>query len=168
MYKSSFQKRAFNLRSFITALRELFVNLSDWRKLRAQPSIDPGFSEKIMLAVTQVNDCRYCSYVHTRKALNAGVPQAEIRSIMGGDLEHSPQDQLVALVFAQHYAESAGKPDDQAFRQLERTYGQDSARKILAYTRIIYFANLLGNTFDKLLYYLGILGRRRPTSKPAR
>jgi AhpD family alkylhydroperoxidase len=164
MTAGSFQKRTLSRRAFIAGLGEIISSLSDLRFLRKQPAIQRSFTEKIMLAVTQVNDCRYCSCVHTRKALNAGVSEAEVRSLLEGGLEHSPSDQLIALAFAQHYAEREGHPEGQALRELEKTYGSESARQILAYIRIIFFANLAGNTFDKFLYHLGLVGRNKPSS----
>ena len=35
--------------------------------------LDPAFRERLFLAVTQVNGCRYCSYYHARQALLIGV-----------------------------------------------------------------------------------------------
>jgi AhpD family alkylhydroperoxidase len=168
MIAGSFQKRTLSRRAFVAGLREIISSVSDLRILRKRPAIRGSFSEKIMLAVTQVNDCRYCSYVHTRKALNAGVSEAEVRSLLEGGLEHSPSDQLIALAFAQHYAEREGHPEGQALRELEKTYGSETAREILAYIRIIFFANLAGNTFDKFLYQLGWLGSNKPSSKTDR
>jgi AhpD family alkylhydroperoxidase len=168
MTAGSFQKRTLSRRTFVTGLGEIISSVSDLRIFRKLPAIQGSFSEKIMLAVTQVNDCRYCSYVHTRKALNAGVSEAEVRSLLEGGLEHSPSDQLIALAFAQHYAERERHPEEQALRELEKTYGSETAREILAYIRIIFFANLAGNTFDKILYRLGLLGRNKPSSKTDR
>jgi AhpD family alkylhydroperoxidase len=168
MTAGSFQKRTLSRRAFVAGLGEIISSLSDLRIFRKRPAIQGSFSEKIMLAVTQVNDCRYCSYVHTRKALNAGVSETEVRSLLEGGLEHSPSDQLIALAFAQHYAEREGQPEEQAIRELEKTYGYETAREILAYIRIIFFANLAGNTFDKILYRLGLLGSNKPSSKTDR
>jgi AhpD family alkylhydroperoxidase len=168
MTAGSFQKRTLSRRAFVAGLGEIISSVSDLRVLRKRPAIQGSFSEKIMLAVTQVNDCRYCSYVHTRKALNAGVSEAEVRSLLEGGLEHSPSDQLIALAFAQHYAEREGHPEGQALRELEKTYGSETAREILAYIRIIFFANLAGNTFDKFLYQLGLLGSNKPSTKTDR
>jgi AhpD family alkylhydroperoxidase len=164
MTAGNFQKRTLSRRAFVAGLGEIISSLSDWRILRKQPAIPRSFGEKIMLAVTQVNDCRYCSYVHTRKALNAGVSEVEVRSLLDGVFEHSPSDQLIALAFAQHYAVSEGHPEAQALRELERTYGSESATVILAYIRIIFFANLAGNTLDKFLYHLGLMDRNKPSS----
>jgi len=36
-------------------------------------SLDKKFRERMMLAVTEVNGCRYCRYAHTRIALFCGL-----------------------------------------------------------------------------------------------
>jgi AhpD family alkylhydroperoxidase len=40
-----------------------------------------------MLAVTAVNQCRYCSYAHARMALLAGLSTEEIQALNDGVLE---------------------------------------------------------------------------------
>jgi AhpD family alkylhydroperoxidase len=122
--------------------------------------VSKAFAERIMLAVTQVNGCRYCHYGHTRAALRAGVSEAEIRSLTLGALDQLPAEELVALVYAQHFAESGGRPDLEARQRLQETYGPETARDIMAYIRMIMMGNLLGNTFDALLSRLA----RRPAA----
>jgi hypothetical protein len=68
-------------------------------------------------------------------------------------LEQSPSDQLVALAFAQHYAEQADHPDEPDLQRLQDSYGPQATSELLASISLIYFANLLGNTFDKLLHH---------------
>ena len=48
--------------------------------------IPAAFRERLMMVVTEVNGCRYCSYFHARAALAAGVSQEELRSLLGGNL----------------------------------------------------------------------------------
>ena len=152
MSKTRFEKRTFSLYSFWTGLGKVLAHSADLYHMRKRPRIERSFRERIMLAVTQVNDCRYCSYVHARMALQAGLSEQEISELLEGDLEHSPPDQLVALAFAQHYAEQAGRPDQLTLERLQDSYGPESTNEIMASIRVIYFANLLGNTFDKLLH----------------
>jgi hypothetical protein len=78
---------------------------------------------------------------------------------MSGELLKAPQDQQVALLFAQHYAEFAGQPDAQAVGRLVETYGPDKAKGIIAYIRMIMIGNAYGNAFDAL--------RHRLKGKPA-
>ena len=113
--------------------------------------VSKPFAEKIMLAVTQVNGCRWCHYAHARIALTAGVSAAELRSLMALALGDFPQEEAVALAFAQHYAESADRPDPAAWRRVVDAYGAPTAADILTLIRMITIGNLLGNTFDAFL-----------------
>ena len=77
-----------------------------------------------MLAVTEVNGCRYCSYFHTQVSLKAGLKNEEIKRALDGDFKDAPQEELAALYFAQHYAESAGKPNLDAVQCMKDAYGE--------------------------------------------
>ncbi len=116
--------------------------------------ISKAFAEKIMLAVTQVNGCRWCNYAHTRIALRAGVSEAELHSLLKLELGDFPPDEAVALAFAQHYAESSDHPDAAAWRRVVESYGPDTAQDVLALIQMITAGNLLGNTFDAFLFRL--------------
>ncbi|MBU1878793.1 MAG: hypothetical protein KJ734_07575, partial [Chloroflexi bacterium] len=59
--------------------------------------------------------------------------------------------EAVAVLFAQHYAETGGRPTPEAQQRLLDTYGPDTARDIMAYIRMITLGNVVGNTFDALL-----------------
>lgn len=149
--KAAFTKRIYTWPAFKAAVGEAFGNMDDLRQASRRGRVDRAFAEKIMLAVTRVNGCRYCAYGHTRAALAAGVPEAEIQCLMSGDLGCFPEQEAVALAFAQHYAESACRPDPQALQRLVDYYGPETAADIQAYLRMITFGNLYGNTFDALL-----------------
>lgn len=101
--------------------------------------------------MTQVNSCRYCSYAHTRLALQAGVSETELYDLLVGEFSHLPEHELVALLFAQHYAEQADRYDATAWQRLQDAYGVNAASDILTHIRVITFANLYSNTFDALL-----------------
>jgi AhpD family alkylhydroperoxidase len=112
------------------------------------------------VAVTQVNGCRYCSYAHTRMALKAGVTEDELRQLLAGQFDQLPAAEIIALAFAQHFAEQAGQHDSAAWKRLAEAYGSDVAQDILVYIRLISLANLYDNTFDALLGQLA--GRSAP------
>jgi AhpD family alkylhydroperoxidase len=145
----SFNKRIFNVHTLNEAVSDAVAHAGEMRSPHGR--IDRAFSERIMLAVTQVNGCRYCSYAHARMALQAGIPEGDVRAMLQGDLSAASASELPALLFAQHYAETSGHPDAEAEQRLLETYGPDTARTILAHIRMIMMANLLGNTFDALL-----------------
>lgn len=160
--KRPFQKRIFTPASLRATVREAFGQMDDLRRAARRGRVSKPLAEKLMLAVTRVNGCRYCAYGHTRAALALGVPADEIRRLMAGDLGSFPPEEAVGLAFAQHYAESQGQIDPAAWRRLVEAYGEETAQDILPYLRMITFGNLYGNTFDALLSRLA--GKPAPGS----
>ncbi len=107
-------KRLCKTKDFYRLLQDLISSAGATRRLPKEERISKLFQERIMMAVTEVNGCRYCSFFHTRVALQAGMAKSEIQRVLEGDFEDAPQDQLAALYFAQYYAETAGIPNDEA------------------------------------------------------
>lgn len=116
--------------------------------------VSPQFRERLMMAVTAVNQCRYCSYFHARESLRVGLPAAEVRHLLDGQINHAPEEELLALLYAQHWAESDGCPDPAARQKLHDTYGPERSAAIETVLRMIRTGNLLGNSTDWLLYKL--------------
>jgi AhpD family alkylhydroperoxidase len=155
MNTSAFSRRIYSWPDLKTAVGDVFGHMDDLREAVRAGRVSKAFAEKIMLAVTRVNGCRYCAYGHTRAALASGVEEGELERIMAGDLGGFPEQEAIALAFAQHYAESACQPDPAAWQRLVEYYGTDTGKDIQAYLRMITFGNLYGNTFDALLSRLG-------------
>lgn len=105
---------------------------------------DEKFQERIMLAVTSVNNCPLCSYAHTEMALKTGMNDDEIKSLLSGEFPNIPDDELKAVLFAQYYADVRGKPNKDAWEKIVKEYGIDKAECILAAARIMMFGNALG------------------------
>jgi len=105
-----------------------------------------------MLAVTSVEGCRYCSYFHSRLALKCGVSQEEIKKLLSGDFKDCPEGEAIAILYAQHWAESNAHPDPEADQKLQEIYGFEKAEAIHLMLRMIRLGNLLGNTWDYFLY----------------
>ena len=143
-------KRLYKPKEFKRLLEDLMSSVGDTRKQPKDQRISHKFSERIMMAVTEVNGCRYCSYFHTQVSLRAGLKEEEIHRVLAGDFEGAPQYELTALYFAQHYAESGGKPNLEAVQCLEDAYGKAGAKEIIAYIRAIMIGNAWGNMFDAL------------------
>jgi len=156
-----FSKRIYTPRSLIGDLRGILAHSDDLRSAARSRRISRAFTERIMLAVTAVNGCRYCSYGHARSALASGVSQEEIDLLLSGEVGHVGPQEAPALLFAQLYAESGGHPGPEAVQKLTEIYGQERARDIQSYIRMITLGNLTGNTFDALLSRL----RGRPAKR---
>jgi AhpD family alkylhydroperoxidase len=146
-----FHRRIFSPTSFLKSFDEAMDHVGELRNARRDGLVDQAFLERIMLAVTQVNGCRYCSYAHSKAAVAAGVPADQVRELLEGNLNTAPDSELPALFYAQHFAESEGEPELEMTRRLEEVYGVDKARGIEAAIHMITMGNLLGNTFDALL-----------------
>jgi AhpD family alkylhydroperoxidase len=149
--KKVFQKRIFSPASFLKSFAEAMDRVGELRSARRAGLMDQAFLERIMLAVTQVNGCRYCSYAHSKAAAAAGIPADQVRALLEGNLSTAPEDELPALFYAQYFAESKGAPEPEMTCRLQEVYGAQKAGGIEAAIRMITMGNLLGNTFDALL-----------------
>ena len=115
-----FMKRLYGPRAFCRLLTDMLINIGDMRKAGKANRVSREFSERIMMAVTEVNGCPYCSYFHAQVALKAGINIEEIDRTLAGDFKDAPGEELAALYFAQHYAESGGKPQPDRNRSSAR------------------------------------------------
>ena len=148
-----FKKRTYrNPREFFTDLLFPLQNRKRLKELKHSGLISPAFMERLMLAVTEVNGCRYCSYAHARQALKIGISQKEISQLLSGDTSGCAQEEAVAIAYALHWAESEAHPDPEAVQKLQATYGLPKAEAIHLVLRMIRLGNLTGNSFDYLLY----------------
>jgi AhpD family alkylhydroperoxidase len=130
------------------------------KQAKKQGLITEAFQERLMLAVTAVHGCRYCSYFHTKQALKSGITSQEISRLLSGDVDNCPEEEAVAVIYAQHWAESDARPNPEAYRKLLQTYGAKKTEAINLALRMIRLGNLLGNSWDYLLYCLSF-GRWR-------
>jgi AhpD family alkylhydroperoxidase len=166
-------KRTFSRRLY-TGWDELFDDLRfvmgsrHLGKRAIRELVPPDFRERLMLVVTGVNGCRYCSYGHSLAALKAGVPQEQIDELSAGLIPSgAPREEVTALLYAQHWAECNGRPEPQATACLEEIYGTDQAGAIHVLLRMIRIGNLLGNQADYILYKLsfGLWGLRKDEAR---
>jgi hypothetical protein len=88
-------------------------------------------------------------------ALEEGIPPEEIERILASEIGDFPEEEAMALVFAHHWAETAGHPHAEAERRFRDYYGPQVSADILNWMRMISFGNLAGNTWDAILWRLG-------------
>ncbi|UCD85799.1 MAG: carboxymuconolactone decarboxylase family protein [Deltaproteobacteria bacterium] len=150
-------------RSFGEFWTDLKFLSSNVKKLNSLRLISPAFRERLMLAVVSVYGCRYCSYIHTREALRIGINKEEITGILSGSTENFPEEEAIALIYAQHWADSNADPEPESIQRLVETYGSEKAGAISFALRIYRVSNLFGNSLDYLLdkVSLGKLGKMR-------
>jgi AhpD family alkylhydroperoxidase len=155
-----FKKRRYKrLKNIFADLWFPIRNGSRLRETSRKKLVSPAFRERLMLAVTAVNGCRYCSFFHTRQALKSGLTAEEIGDLLAGDVANCPPDEAIALAYAQHWAESDAHPDPEAVQRLQQAYGHQKTEAIHLILRMIRMANLLGNSWDYLIYRISF-GRK--------
>jgi AhpD family alkylhydroperoxidase len=106
--------------------------------------LSPKFIERIMLAVTEVNDCTICSYAHTKMAIESGMSNEEIQNMLSGVIDDVPADEVAAVIFAQHYADTRGNPTLESWLRIVEIYGIFKAKGILGSIRTIMIGNAYG------------------------
>ena len=127
-------------RIIVNAMR----SIPDIKRARRSGEMTTPFMERVMLAVTEVNGCALCSYYHTRVALENGMNAEEIKGMLGGEFADVPQEELPAILFAQHYADTRGKPSKEAWERVSAVYGETGAYGVLAAIRMIMMGNAMG------------------------
>ncbi len=154
-----FRRRTYRSpRQLLRDIRSVMRRRSDMRNLMHGDTISASFRERLMLAVTEVNQCRYCSYYHAKQALVEGLSEDELQALTEGEFDNSPAQERPALLYAQHWAEADGSPDEEACARITEIYGAETANAIDLALRVIRIGNLMGNTWDFLLYRVS-LGR---------
>lgn len=141
-----FPRRTATLRRLAPWIPEILLNapglLSAYS--RVGNSLDPRTRERIILAVTEVNGCRYCAWIH-----------GSWQDFLGEGINRADAEQAV-LTYARACAE-AGKPLDPT--PLTAQLGPAGVRELRATVAQIEVSNLVGNTVDGLL---ARLTRKRP------
>src|SRR6056297_1801030 len=95
-----FKKRTYRSWSeFINDIKFLFKNRKTIKGINNGKLINKTFQERLMLAVTGVNNCRYCTYYHSRLALESGISSDELGEILEGTVEKAPENEQLALLY---------------------------------------------------------------------
>lgn len=137
----------FTSREYFQFFLRIFSLIGRAGKVKA--SLSPEFSERIMLAVSSVNQCSACSYLHTQAALEKGVQNEVIKAILEGDLGSFSDEEMPAVLFGQHFAETRGQVSEEAKSRFSQAYGPDLALKIESYITLVCFGNLCSNTVER-------------------
>jgi AhpD family alkylhydroperoxidase len=143
-----FKKRTYGFRSFFHDAFKVMKSSSQIREVMRSSRISEQFRERIMLAVTAVYGCIYCEWTHTKAALSSGCAEEEIVDIMENDFGSCDPEEIIALAFAQHYAETNGNPTDEAWNKLVEQYSNQKANDIVLFIKMVTVGNLLGNTVE--------------------
>lgn len=146
----TFYKKIYSVSEGYTIMVNAFRSMRSMSKAKKNKKLENEFIERIMLAVTEVNGCEVCSYAHTRMALEQGFSQEDIQQLLSGDTSKVPAVEGSAIMFAQHYADSRGRPSFESWQRLIEVYGDLKSEGILGAIRIITMGNAFGIPYSAL------------------
>jgi len=150
--KNKFKKKVFSPGRFFTDIGFLIWHSPGIIGAFKDKHIGKAFIEKIMAVTTAVNGCVYCSWFHAKQAVDSGISEDEIKNMMSLQFQADADEyELMALLYAQHYAETDRHPDPEMTKKLFDHYGKKTAKHIILVIRIIFFGNLFGNTWDAVI-----------------
>ena len=131
----------------------LFVLRNNIQLLRVYTGgLPPTLRERLMVAAAAVYGCRFCSWLHTREALRIGVDKEELARLVGGIMEGCPEEYNIAVLYAQHWADSNAHPNPEAVHRLEETYGIEKAKLVNVVLRPIRLILFLEDLWRFFLY----------------
>lgn len=142
------EPRYFSKRTFIACVFDAAHMIVKYNK--ALRTIDRKRKTNVMLAVTYVNGCRLCSHHHAKELIKAKATKEELSSMLDGTFSKVDPDDLLAVTFAEHYADSGGNYEPETFEKVKETYGEKEAYGILASVRVIMFGNMSGISIGNL------------------
>ncbi len=148
----SFDKRIFTAKTFLKDFSSLLLNFPKMIEVVRNKKISRVFMEKIMTVTSAVNGCVYCIWFHSKMAVESGISEEQVRNMLNLQFQAGATEfETMALLYAQHFAETNRNPDHEMTRELIEYYGEETANHIFLVIRVIYFGNLYGNTWDAVL-----------------
>jgi AhpD family alkylhydroperoxidase len=163
MRSATYDKKIFSPSILFRDLWFLVRNAPAISRAMRNPDVGRAFAGKIMMVVTAVNGCTYCTWFHAQEAATSGMSNDEITQMFDLQFKASASEHdLPGLLFAQHYAETNRSPTPEMTMRLDAFYGHKTARDIMLVIRLIFFGNLLGNTFDA--FPARLRGQKAPAS----
>lgn len=137
-------KELYSVKEFYWISYQCMRTIKYMYRAKRNKELDPKIIERIMLKVTEVNECDICSYAHAKMALEKGMSNHEIQKLLSGIMDDVPEDELTAVLFAQHYADSRAHPTKESWERLIEIYGLSKAKGILGSVRTIMMGNAYG------------------------
>jgi len=147
-----FRKRTASLPTLAESVTMAAVHAPALLCAYVRPSTSRALREKVMLAVTFVNDCRFCRWVHTGMALRHDVDLETLHHVLDKETFGSvASEEAVAILYAKHFADTLRRPTREAEQALARAFRLPQRVELRAYIHGIYLANMCGNAFDAWL-----------------
>ena len=155
----AYRRRTLSILALFAALFRLLIRLPRIVAVHASAKrLRPTLRETLWLAVTEVNGCRFCAYVHEGMAAASGLSPEEIRLLAAGEADSLPgldDAETLMVAYARAWADTEGTPPPGLVDQLAEALTLAQVADLHALLITVDFANRAGNTADSLLHRLG-------------
>jgi len=147
-----FKKRTITAAQLLGSLASLTPELGTFYRVWIRQDIDPGFREQLMLAVSKLNGCRFCSWGHHEWATIAGVPDEELARLEQMESSGFDRRKWVAISYVRALVQgNFRRMSPELRRAMQHKYSPREIREIELIARIMDIGNRSSNTFDAML-----------------
>jgi AhpD family alkylhydroperoxidase len=150
-YFGGFRSRTQTLGEWLAGIRWILVRRSDVWAIAVKHRMEPALREAVMVAVADVNACRFCSYAHQTHALHLGLSEEDVALIAAGSPALSDAGLAAATAYARERAEVGFAPVAAEQRgPLVAVLGARAADDVEVVARLMHAANMAANAMDAL------------------
>ena len=147
-----FRKRTITTRQLLGDVISLTPSVGTIYRVWLKHEIDPGFREELMLTVSELNHCRYCTWAHHEWAQMVGVSDEELAQVEQLDPKGFDRRKWLAISYVRAMVSANfGRIDDVLVGEMKTNYSAQEIKEIDIVARIMDIANRSANTWDALL-----------------
>lgn len=147
-----FRKRTITTRELIGSTVSLTPSVGMIYRVWLKHEIDPGFREELMLAVSELNHCRYCTWAHHEWAQMVGVSDEELAHVEQMDPSGFDRRKWLAISYVRALVTAKfGRVDKELVREMNAKYSPMEIKEIEIVARIMDIGNRAANTWDAFL-----------------
>jgi AhpD family alkylhydroperoxidase len=147
-----FRKKTMTAKEFLRSTASLVPDAGALYRVWGKRELDPGFREELMLAVSKLNDCRYCSWGHYEWAHIAGVSEEELAQIEQMDPTDFDRRKWLAISYVRALVSANfGEVSADLMTEMRANYTDREIEEIALVAKVMDIANRGANTWDSML-----------------
>jgi AhpD family alkylhydroperoxidase len=147
-----FRKRTITAGEFLAATAALVRRAPTIYKVWVRHELDPGLREELMLAVSKLNDCRYCTWGHHEWAHIAGVSEEELAQIEQMDPTDFDRRKWLAISYVRALVSARfGSVSGDLLSEMQANYSRREIEEIVLVAKVMDISNRGANTWDSML-----------------
>ena len=137
---------------FVGGIASLVPELKTVYGVWVRNELDPGFREELMLAVSQLNDCRFCTWGHHEWAQISGVSNEELAQLESLDPSGFDRRKWVAISYVRALVKRNFKGVQPELRRaVQHKFSPQEIRQIELVARVMDIGNRGSNTWEAMV-----------------